>query len=137
MTDDREAQQEREWEILHDRIDNFLRSFGRKHPTREGDYWLVDDNLGLHQQGVEIQNLELLAPPVIEGLQRLIADYPDWEIVISIDVPGTEKTWPRMGLVVQVDKIIDGLQRHYLPEPFRNLHYQGSQPYFDPVMGRR
>jgi hypothetical protein len=56
-------------------------------------------------------------------LQRLLADAPGWEILVAIDVPGTERTWPRMGLVVRRDEIIDNLRRDVLPEPYRSLSF--------------
>jgi len=131
MTTDSESLQEREWEILHDRIDALLGRFGTKNAFRRGDYWIRDDNWGLHEHSIEIQNLALLEPAIVESLRRIVSDYPDWEIVVSVDVPGTENAWPRMGIVVQPNKIIDGLQRDFLPEPFRSLHYEGSRRLFD------
>lgn len=128
MASDKEAIQEAEWQILHDRVAETLDRFGKKDPFGDGDYWLVDENLGLHAQKVEVQNLRLLQPEVIKALQGALAGYPDWRIMFQVDVPGTEKIWPGMGLIIYDDEIEDDLQREFLPEEFRNIVYEGSRP---------
>jgi len=52
----------------------------------------------------------------------LLTDYPDWKIVMSVDIPGKE-SWPAMGIVIERDKIIDGLQRSYLPPEYQSLKF--------------
>lgn len=88
------SQQEHEWVLLYERVAGYLRSLGTESPIGEGDYWLLDENWGQHLIRVEVQNLNLLVPPVVKGLQRLLSDYPDWEIAMAVDVPGTETRWP-------------------------------------------
>lgn len=122
--------QEREWQILHDRITQSLDRFGKKGPIRDGDYWLVDDNWGWYCQQLEFQNLNLLQPHVIKSLQGLLVGYPKWEITVRIDVPGKEQEWPGMGLIIYDDEIIDELQRDYFPIEFRNFTYEGSKRRF-------
>jgi hypothetical protein len=128
MASEKEAIQQAEWTILHDRIARQMDRFGLKNPVRKGDYWLVDENLGLRAQKVEIQNLKLLRPEVIKALQSTLFGYPNWRIMFQVDVPGTEKSWPGMGLIIYDDEIEDDLQREYLPEEFRNIVYEGSKP---------
>jgi hypothetical protein len=130
MTTELEAKQERDWQILHDRITATLDRFGQKNAFGKGDYWLVDDNWGRFQQQLEFQNLNLLQPHIIKALQELLAGYPDWEITVRIDVPGKEKIWPGMGIIIYNDEIIDELQRQYFPEEFRNYTYEGSKRRF-------
>jgi hypothetical protein len=84
--------------------------------------------MGWYQHKIELQNLALLKPAVIKSLQRLLATYPDWEIVIAIDIPGKENEWPSMGLVVRDEEIVDGLKREYFPNEFQNIQYEGSRP---------
>ena len=60
MTTDAELRQEREWQILHDRITETLDAFGRKDAFGKGDYWLVDENWGWRTQAIEVQNVNLL-----------------------------------------------------------------------------
>jgi hypothetical protein len=119
---DEEAKQELEWQILYDRISQTLDRFGKRDAFGKGDYWLVDDNWGWHRQQVEIQNLKMLAPEVIELLQRSLADFEDWDITVRVDVPGSSH-WPAMGIVIARDEIVDELKREFLPAEFRDLNY--------------
>jgi hypothetical protein len=86
-----ESEQEREWQILQDRIIRLLQKFGRRDAFGKGDYWLLDENWGRHRQELEIQNLSLLQPHIAKSLQALLADLPNWYITARVDVPGKEK----------------------------------------------
>lgn len=123
MADDKSAIQEKQWLVLHDRITEVLDRFGRKDAFGKGDYWLVDDNWGWYRQQVEIQNLDLLKPQVVRRLQAVLAEYPDWDITVRVDVPGTEERWPGMGLVIYHDEIVDELRREFLPAEFGEIRY--------------
>jgi hypothetical protein len=131
MGSDLDARQEREWKTLNDRITETLDRFGMLNPVGKGDYWLLDDNWGNWRQEIEIQNLNLLQPHVINLLQALLQGYPDWEITVRVDVPGTENVWPAMGVIIHDDEIIDDLQREYLPQEFRSIAYEGSKRFDD------
>ena len=120
--------QAQQWGELYDRICSLLRKCGREDPFAAGDYWVLDENWGSKAQRVEINNLALLLPDTIQSLQKLLEVFPDWKIVVAVDVRGTEKTWPLMGLIIRKDEIIDGLQRQYFPEPFCGFQYEGSRP---------
>jgi hypothetical protein len=119
--------EESEWQSLHDRIIEILDRLGKKDAFREGDYWLLDENWGWERQQLEFQNLALLEPTVIHSLRALLSDYPDWDITVRIDVPGTEEKWPGMGLLISHQEIIDDLHREYFPPQFRNFFYEGSR----------
>ena len=117
------ATQEAEWQHLHDLITETLDRHGRKDAFGKGDYWLLDENWSWRCHQLEFQNLELFRPEIVKTLQALLADYPDWEIAIRVDVPAMDGKWPGMGLVVSADKIVDELQRQYLPDEFRTYTY--------------
>jgi hypothetical protein len=123
MTHDEEAEQRREWTLLYDRVSKTLKQFGTEDHFGKADYLLVTDNYGPKYHQVEIHRLHMLGPDVVKALQALLRDFPGWEIVIAVDVPGTEGRWPPMGLRVQSDAIIDDLQRQYLPAEFQNVRY--------------
>jgi hypothetical protein len=99
MTVDLNAEQDREWKLLYHQIKKVLQQVGEEWVSRQcrGDYLLVDDNMGWYQHKIELQNLNLLKPAVIKSLQRLVATYPNWEIVIAVDIPGKENDWPFNG----------------------------------------
>lgn len=123
-----EAQQEQDWAELYKRIVTVLERFGVENAFGQGDYWVLDDNWGPPQQKVCIFNLKMLEPEIVYAMQRLLPEFPGWSIVVAVDVPGTEKKWPAMGLIVRPDEIIDGLQRRYFPLGFQSLRYAGSRP---------
>lgn len=131
MTDGIDPVQDREWQILHDRITETLDRFGRKDAFGNGDYWLVDDNWGWRRHQLEIQNLNLIRPHIIAALQENLFGYPEWYITAGI-YPGLQD-WPEsgMGLIIYNDEIVDELQRRYLPLEFRDLRYEGSRRTFD------
>jgi hypothetical protein len=117
--------QEVEWAALHDLIKEFLRRTRWVELLGDGDYFLLDENWGSYQHQLEISNLVLLKPHVIKSLQALLADFPDWEISVGIDVVTRYQEWPPMGIIVRNDQIIDGLQREYLPSEYRDMSYEG------------
>lgn len=119
--------QERDWELIYGEISRTLERFGKEDAFGNGDYLLVDDNWGNHQQKIEVQNLSLIKPLIVKLLQKILAPYPDWEIVVAIDVPKHEADWPAMGLIIRHHEIIDGLQRQYFPAEFQGLQYEGSR----------
>jgi hypothetical protein len=70
----------------------------------------------------------MLDPALVKQLRVLLHDLADWEIVISVDIAGTEDKWPPMGLIIRKHEVIDGLQRDLLPEEFRSIKFEGSRP---------
>jgi hypothetical protein len=123
MSNDADPAQERDWQILHDRIAHVLDQFGRRDAFGRGDYWLVDDNWGQYRHLIEIQNLDLLQPHIIRALQAQLADYPRWELCVGVDVVREDRKWPGMGLIIYSDEIVDKLERAYLPPEFRDMRY--------------
>lgn len=126
--EEEEDEQGRTWNRLYGEIKAVLRRFGTENHFGEADYLLVDDNYGWQQHKIEIHKLHMLDPVVVKSLRPLLRQTPDWEIVIAVDIPGTEQTWPRMGVIIRDHEIIDGLQREYLPQEWRSVVYEGSRP---------
>jgi hypothetical protein len=121
------AKQELEWAQLYARLEKILPQFGKSDYIGRGDYWVVDDNWGCRQHKLIITNLKMISPNIVKQLQKSLANFPNWEIVIAIDLEGPGKLWPEMGLIVRHHEIIDDLQRQYFPKEFRNLTYHGSR----------
>ncbi len=128
MNADNEAEQERVWGVLFDRIREILQQFGKEDPFGKADYLVVDDNYGSHRHTVEIHSLRMLEPRIANLLRHLLDDFPQWEIVVAVDMPGKEGVWPPMGLTIRKHEIVDGLRRDYLPQEYRSLEYAGSRP---------
>lgn len=127
LTSGMDSTQERQWGELYDALASVLMPLGKDDGFGKGDFWLMDENWGIYQQKLDLQNLDLLKPDVVRRLQGVLVAYPDWDIVVSVDVPAHEHDWPPMGLIIRAKEIIDGLQRRYLPTEFRNLTYEGSR----------
>jgi hypothetical protein len=123
MAADESTEQTRVWGVLYDQIRETLQQFGTENYLGDADYLIVDDNYGFYQHRIEIHKLHMLRPVVAKSLQTLLRQFPDWEIVIAVDMPGKEAAWPRMGLTIRSDEIADDLQRQYLPREFQNIHY--------------
>ena len=121
MTDDVDAEQDREWALLYGRIKALLQQYGEADEGgEEKDYLLVDDNLGLYRHRIETDKPELAQPSLVKSLQQVLAGYPNWEIVIALGEFG--------GLVIRDDEIMDGLRRESLPKQFQTVEYEGSRP---------
>jgi hypothetical protein len=124
MTEDELTELDREWSMPYDSILQALHEFGVENQFGKGDNLLMMDNCGQKRHQVEVHKLHMLRPVVIKVLQALLRDFPAWEIVVAVDIPGTEGQWPHMGLRVQAGRIIDDLQRQYLPAEFQNVRYE-------------
>lgn len=116
---------ERIWQRLHDKATKVLDAFGKKDYRGRADYWIVDDDLGLDFIRIEAQNLQMFRPVVVARLKQVLVDFPGWHIAVRVDVPGTEETWPLMGILIFRDRVIDHLKREYLPAEFRQITYEG------------
>jgi hypothetical protein len=115
VTEKLDPGQEKEWNLLYDRIRELLQ------PSEEGkDYVLMDYNYGAYGHRIEGESPKLVMPEVVKSLQKLLIEYPNWEIVIALDGAG--------GVIIRDDGIIDGLQRHDLSEEFQTIEYEGSRP---------
>src|SRR5262245_24182419 len=121
--DDDDAEQIRVWETLYTRIKDTLDEFGREDWLGRADYWIVSDNWGTAQHKLYVNNLALLAPSAVKLLQKTLADFPDWEIVVAIDLREKGQSWPSMGLTIRGHEIIDELQRQYFPPQYQGVRY--------------
>jgi hypothetical protein len=128
MTDADDPAQQMVWSALYDRIRAVLVPFGAEDHFGNADYLLVDDNYGHRRHTIEVHKLRMLDPALVRMLRMLLDELPDWEIVIAVDVPGTENSWPKMGLIIRKNEVIDGLARGYFPSEFQRIAFEGSRP---------
>jgi hypothetical protein len=132
MTPEEERRYDEQFEIferLRVRIDNFLEQYGQPDSLSEGlgDYSAHADFRQSPQVKVSIGNLELLRPFIVYQLQKIVQDFPGWEIVYAVAVDGHFDDWPNMGLYIRGHEIIDGLQRQYFPKEYRDIEYAGAR----------
>ena len=121
-----DPQQEQEWQALYKLIVKTMAQWGVDDALGKGDYLIVDDYIFRRQQKLEVQNLKMFRVEIIKALQALLKDFPNWAIVMGVDIVGKEH--PSMGVTIRAHEIIDGLLRKYLPEEFRFLKIPGSRP---------
>jgi hypothetical protein len=127
--DRRQTEQFAVFERLENCVDKLLERFGRPDylPGRPyGDYQVHGDYSESPQVVVFVDNLELLRNPVVDALQKLIKDFPGWQIDLMVTTRGHED-WPNMGISIRADEIVDDLQRRYFPPEYQNLTYERSR----------
>ena len=109
------------WKQFYDRAESVLRLLGRQGSyDDDADFWIIGNDWGGHAVQIDLRNLDLLRPDVLEKLQASLGGDPDWSIAISVSLRDGGRQAPSMGLTIYCDEIIDELQRDYLPERFRN-----------------
>lgn len=127
MIDGDDELQSKNWSRIYSALVPLMKTFGVEDAFGEGDYWILDDNWGPKQHKICVFNLDILRPEVIYAIQNLIKEFPDWSVVVAVDVPGKEDAWPSMGLIVRGHEIVDGLQRQYFPTEYQSLQYEGGR----------
>jgi hypothetical protein len=131
MTPEEERRYDEEFdkfERLRGRIDKLLEQYGKPDTLNGlGDYSAHDDFRQSAQVKVCVGNLKLLQPSIVYQLQKIVRDFPGWEIVYSVAVDGHFDDWPNMGLYVRPNEIVDTLQRQYFPTEFQDISYRGSR----------
>jgi hypothetical protein len=118
------------FESLRDRTFDLLGQFGESdyQPHKsQGDFSVHGDYGGHPEVVVFVNGLKMLRPPIVAELQKLIREFPGWQITMTVAVRGHYDDWPHMGLYIRPHEIIDGLQRQYFPAEFQDLKYDGAR----------
>jgi hypothetical protein len=129
-TDEDRLHEERleQFERLMNLVDRVMKQFGRHDSLSAlGDYSVLGDYWGYPQVKVDVHDLRLLDPYIIEWLKNIVAAFPGWEIVVTLAIRRHYDDWPDMGLYVRAHEIFDTLQRQYFPKEFQTLEYEGSR----------
>ena len=123
-----EAKHKKEWRELYERIKDALQIFGEDEEAGVGDYFLIDDIIEPNTHLLQIQKLHMLRPEIMSSAQRVLREFPDWQIKVFVIAP-EEKTIidPENGLLLRSDGIVDTLDRTMLPSKYRGLQYEGSR----------
>jgi hypothetical protein len=96
---------EQEWHILYAALNKILASFGIENPYGKGDYWLVDDNYGDSSQKICISKLSFLRPAVLTAIQKVLQPFPDWRVLVQIDIPVGDVAASSSGITVYSNRI--------------------------------
>lgn len=92
-----------------------------------GDYTVHGDYGGYPEVVIFVGNLAMLQPNVVSELQKLIKNFPGWQVTVTVVLREHLHDWPEMGLYIRPHEIIDGLQRQYFPDEFQNVEYVGAR----------
>jgi hypothetical protein len=128
--DRRQNEQYAIFELLRERVDKLLENFGRPDFTsgqRVGDYFVHGDYNEYPRVVVFVGNLKLLRPTVVNAVQRLVKEFPGWQVDLMVALLDRAKDWPNMGLSVRSNEIVDDLKIQYFPRDFQDLGYEGSR----------
>jgi hypothetical protein len=126
MNQDSDDTQIAQWDSLFEKVHQILDPLGSEDPFAKGDFFVLDDNWGTKELRVEVNNLALLEPAVVNSLRRILDEFSGWKIVVAVDIP--HKGWPPMGLIIRRNEVVDGLQRQFLPSEFARFLYERSRP---------
>jgi hypothetical protein len=83
------------FERLRNRVKDLMQRFGVPDSlSRDGDYAVHGDYNGHPQVVVFVGNLELLRPKIVDELQKVIREFPGWEIDVTVAIRGHYSDWP-------------------------------------------
>jgi hypothetical protein len=125
MSDLSDARHGAAWQLLYERILKALRPYGDDDAFGDKEYWVSDQIWSTKQQKVNFNVFPLLHPSVVEALRRTLTQgFEDWEIVVCIDPTPTPTGYPeRTGFLIRAHEIVDGINRDWLPEEWREVTY--------------
>jgi len=112
-----------EWQASFDEIRESLARIGKDDPFGGGDFWLLAEDWGNREHRLYLDNLLLLRQGLVQRLQKIIEQYPDWTIWLGIMPPSGKPDWPQMGLTIGCDSIVDDLVRSLLPPEIAALKF--------------
>jgi hypothetical protein len=110
-----------EWKKIYDRLDKLLSATAREDHFGNGDYLLVMDEVGEPGHKIEVQNPEILTPPLIREIQRILKGglfgwRNVWYVIIQIDVDSLRLDIEPFCMVVWADHVDDIGDRKRLKE---------------------
>jgi hypothetical protein len=101
-----------EWKALFDRLTAVLQRHGKGDAFGEGDFFLVDDEVGEPAQKIELQNPDVLTPTLIADLQAELKGWRnDWYVVITLHFEDVDPQLDPGMLVVWADHVDEALDR--------------------------
>ena len=86
MDKDADKQRIGAWKELLERTRRALEPYGVDDEAG-GDYFVIDLVPNDNVQMVELHRLHMLRPHIIKALQKLLVDFPDWEIEVFVLSP--------------------------------------------------
>jgi len=95
-----------EWSRLFQSLSSYLTGIGRNDALGEGDFFLLDDDLGYSEQHLMIHKIEVLTPSVVSDLQSVLKDeFSRWSIRVLLELNPPESDISRRGIVIRADHV--------------------------------
>lgn len=117
-----------EYEFIWGRVDAAMKRYAAVNYFQEfEDYNVHWPYNGWSQILIEIFNLEVLSARLVRRLRRQVIGQPGWEVVIAIAVKKHWDEWPRMGIRIRENEVIDDLKRECFPVKFQSLAFEGAR----------
>jgi hypothetical protein len=111
------------WRAVYDAAAAILRKLGTEYRAGQGDWYIMDEDTGQKMNQIELLNLDLLRPSLVQALQALLVHLPDWTIAVAVKGLTSDGSRPGMGLLIYSDSIVDELRREFLPLEFTDTKF--------------
>lgn len=108
--EDDEDQVDPGWQRLYDALVLTCKWFGDENAFGRGDFWVVDDDYGCHNQKLCVSSLTFLTPEVVQAIQQCIRDAgaPGAQVMIQLELQGHGVDQvPPEGLIVKAHDIAE------------------------------
>jgi hypothetical protein len=118
-----ESKPDPRWHAIYDAVAAILRTLGTEYRAGRGDWYIMDEDTGQLTNRIELLNLDLLRPSLVQALQALLLNLPEWTITVRVEGLTADGGRPGMGLFIYSDSIIDDLRREFLPSEFAHMRF--------------
>jgi hypothetical protein len=105
------------WDSLYQRLDDYLRIYGKSDWDGNGDYYLFDENSGNPEQFLTIFRIEFLTPDLVRGIQGILADgFANWSVFATLDLMPPVEGIGSARIEIFADRIVEEWDRALLTE---------------------
>lgn len=115
--EDMDAAMDQAWESLHQRLEDYLRIYGKSDWDGRGDYVLFDEWSGNPEQSLTIFRIEFLTPDLVSGIQGILSDgFADWCVYVVLDLMPPVEGIGSAGIEIYADHVVENWDRDLLIE---------------------
>jgi hypothetical protein len=101
MSDERDKQ----WSSLYNDLGKSLALLGSENAFGDADYWIVDDDYGGTTHKLCVHKLAFLKPQLIAAIQQVLKYYPQWQVMVQLEIQDAAVDIPLAGVIVLADKV--------------------------------
>lgn len=110
----------KEWRSFYDDIIDIVQKYGKNDAFGEGDFWLLDDNMGGATQVLHIFTISILSESLVaELMPLLLSKYVGWEIMVIMNLKGpNEEFVPPEGIILHAKFLEEFWDKDFLRSLF-------------------